>query len=80
MTAAATTLGYDPATTTDVNGQLMAPNSIKTFTVTIKPTAAPGTVVRGHINLLASGESQGGIDQVIQAIPYSYTVGQPAAK
>ncbi len=61
------------------------PHETKTITLTITPTAAPGHVVHGVLNLVTVSSFPSGFTalpqvttgSVIRALPYSYTVGQP---
>jgi hypothetical protein len=97
QTASVRTLGFDPAVTSTagdpyLNGVdasapkfapvLVAPGQTVTIPVTIKPGAAKGTVVTGHLNLVtqpslptgATGLPFNGTGSVVAQLPYTYTV------
>jgi hypothetical protein len=100
LAVTATTLGFDPTVTSttgdpyaeSIDGNAdagtplaVAPGETATITLTITPTAAPGTTVDGTLNIVSPGDATlfGRVlnnlvvssGDVLAAVPYRYTVG-----
>jgi hypothetical protein len=87
------TQAFDPAVTTSVGDPYLAsvdptadtgapvvvgPGETGTFTVTITPTGAKGSVTSGVLNLVTSVYTPGAFNttgDVVASVPYTYTVG-----
>jgi hypothetical protein len=99
ITASMDTYGFDDAVTSSTGDPYgwavdssnngfghpvrILPHQTKTITLTITPTAAPGDVVQGVLNLVTPSSFPAGFTglpqvttgSVIKAVPYEYTVG-----
>jgi len=64
----------DAAAPTATGPVTLFPGQTTTITVTITPTAAPHSVVRGHLYIDTFGFLTGSGDELID-LPYTYTVG-----
>ncbi len=71
------------ATLVDLTAPVVQPGATQQITLTITPNAPVGTVVRGTLNLITTGDSVAiykalGVNtsgDVLESIPYTYTVG-----
>ena len=64
----------DAATPTGTGPITLFPGQSTTITVTITPTGAPHSLVRGHLYVDTFGFLTGSGDELID-LPYAYTVG-----